>query len=1226
MCCSSLLFSGAFRTQPRNTTVREGANVVLKCEVLRVTGVVQWAKDGLLLGPHRSLPGYPRYSITGEQRRGQYHLMIEKATLGDDSPYECQVGPSETSQAIISRTAWIDVQIPPSQPYIEFETLEPWVAGKVYTVTCTAPDAKPAAEITLFKDGVELTDADSFTMSGSEDKLLNTQAEVRVMALSSDNGRQVACRAKNPALPGAIVSSKTMTVYFPPHPPVIIGLESEEVKAGTVLKLKCLSNGGNPLPMMHWKKNGEFLSRDWEEDIISWKAESILTMEVTPEDNHAVLECGSGNQVTPKPLAIRQTLTVFFEPSEVTVLGSFRVIEGQTLSLSCYTSSSNPPVQIRWWLGFKELNSTNVTMSDGEHGGMATMSNLTHTVSREENGLPLSCETFNKGTRFSSMKTNNLIVFYPPQKVWLDVPSEGIQLRSKTTVRLVCYSSGGSSTGSLTWLKNGKVVSHASRQVTSQRGVSRELSLVLQPSDNMAVYRCDATNEAKKALSAQTRLHVLFPAITVKISVKQETLRTGETAILECLCGSSNPKADIRWSLGSERLNGVDQASKKAEHGGVAFSSKLSLRLLFSHHGQKVTCQAFSPVLSEGVNSFYTLSVLFPPEFAPAQPELVGVVEDDEVTMPLMVSGNPDVSDCDWTFRGEKLVKERDPRYGWDEGFAMTIRNVTRRDGGKYAVDCTNEEGQSRVIITLDVSFAPSVRMKTDPVYVDVGGTADLLCVADANPIIPGMFSWKWLGEGEADLSSQNEDGDTGWLTLFEVTRSHAGWYQCTADNGIAPPATVEGQLIVQFKPQLKKGPQWSKVASRGDGVSKAEVVCQAEGVPKVHFTWAKNGAMMDLNNPRYLEQTVTEGVLHTSTLTILNVSALLDYATFTCTGRNSQGEDALDVQLLSTNRPDPPSDFRLVGVTHNSATLEWMPGFDGGLTQKFRVRYYWEGSTSYQYVDVFPPKATSFRVTSLLPATTYNFSVNALNNMGESSYADNNAVVTATTEKDPAAGEDPPTDDDSAPKGLYGLPIYLTVVLAVAGVALLFGFNSLGFFLFIKRTKGRSLAEGTGSGSAGKKSDGEGSTVSGSNRYASADQLINAMAQRTLLIESASETESSAYEAYGAESSHYYLPTEDFQPSLYTHLESLEGRYPVEPVGHEYEEVQDWRLHQDMVKFPLSPVSPRSAFPDQWRRRQVAASSSQDQRVDLKHGSTNYQRIETRLPDIPFELRGELV
>lgn len=35
--------------------------------------------------------------------------------------------------------------------------------------------------------------------------------------------------------------------------------------------------------------------------------------------------------------------------------------------------------------------------------------------------------------------------------------------------------------------------------------------------------------------------------------------------------------------------------------------------------------------------------------------------------------------------------------------------------------------------------------MKTDPVSVNLGETADLLCVADANPITFDMFSWKWM-------------------------------------------------------------------------------------------------------------------------------------------------------------------------------------------------------------------------------------------------------------------------------------------------------------------------------------------------------------------------------------------------------------------------------------------------------------------------------------------------
>lgn len=49
-------------------------------------------------------------------------------------------------------------------------------------------------------------------------------------------------------------------------------------------------------------------------------------------------------------------------------------------------------------------------------------------------------------------------------------------------------------------------------------------------------------------------------------------------------------------------------------------------------------------------------------------------------------------------------------------------------------------------------------------------------------------------------------------------------------------------------------------------------------------------------------------------------------------------------------------------------------------------------------YVDVVPPDTTTFTVTGLQPLTTYNFSVNALNAIGESGYADNGAVLIITT------------------------------------------------------------------------------------------------------------------------------------------------------------------------------------------------------------------------------------
>ncbi|XP_060753669.1 nephrin [Neoarius graeffei] len=1220
--CAGVCGQQAFRTEPRNVTVRAGATALLKCEVLRASGTVQWVKDGLLLGPHRSLPGHPRYTMTGDENRGQYHLQIEDVHLEDDSPYECQVGRSETSHPIVSRTVWINVQIPPSNPYIVLDLEEPWVEGEEYTVTCIAPDAKPAADVTFFKDGEELTDTSSFTMSGSEDKLLNTHTEVNIRPQRLDDGRPLLCRVKNPALSQALETKILMKVYFPPQAPVIEGLRSEEVNAGTLLRLVCLSYGGNPLATLHWTKNDEVLSTIWEMDTISHKASSTLVMQVKPEDNKAVLRCESVNQVSRSPMAITRTLSVLFEPSNVELSGSSEAIEGTEVNVCCSTSSSNPPVHIRWWLGFKELKTTVITITEGENGGMMTTSNLTHTVSREENGLLLTCEAFNKGTRFSSIQTKTLTVYYPPQKVWLEAPPEGTLLRSGMTIRLVCFSSGGNPTGHLTWLKNGNIVMVPSSHIQSERGVSREFLLTLQPSDNLATYRCNATNEAEKVISAETKLRVQFPAISLEIMVKETELRAGETITMDCLAGSSNPEVNISWSLGPISLLGKQNAATESVYGGMAVNSSMELPLSSDLHNSRITCQAFSAALSERVNTFYILNILFPPEFAEDQPNLVEVIEDDVATLPVKVSANPDDISCEWIIQGEKVLRDRDHRYHFPEDWNLEIWNVTRHDAGVYIVECSSAEGKNRTSVKLDVHYSPSVKMKMDPVHVNIGDTADLFCIADANPVTDGMFSWKWLGEGEVkELGEMSQDESTGLLTIYEVTRAQAGPYQCTANNGIAPPASVVGQLVVCFAPELQKGVQWRKVASRGDGTTDTDLVCQAEGVPRVQFSWAKNSIPVNFGNPRYLERTVKEGAIHTSTLTVVNVSAALDYAVFTCTARNSLGEDTLDIQLLSTNYPDPPSDLKLLRVSSNSVTLEWMPGFDGGLTQNFRVRYRWAGSSSYMYVDVFPPRSTVYTVSGLKPSTTYNFSVNAINSMGESSYADNGLILSVTTMgPDPVPGKPHPEDPER--KEVLAIPVYVIPILV--GIFLLV--NALGYFLLVRWKKKKSLKEGAGSFSEGKRSD-TGSSVS-------SREPINASAQRTLLINTSSEPDSSSvYESYGG-SNHYYYPTEAYSPALYTHLETpqrFDSRHITNPISHDYEEVRDLWPYQDLFGSNLPPATALNFIAD--GSGQVPASTYEQGRwfgatnLDPASGVNNsiaYRRRNNS--DLPFELRGELV
>ena len=60
--------------------------------VTNKVGVLQWTKDGFGLGVQRELPGFPRYSMVGDQQAGDFSLEISALAPEDDAVFQCQVG------------------------------------------------------------------------------------------------------------------------------------------------------------------------------------------------------------------------------------------------------------------------------------------------------------------------------------------------------------------------------------------------------------------------------------------------------------------------------------------------------------------------------------------------------------------------------------------------------------------------------------------------------------------------------------------------------------------------------------------------------------------------------------------------------------------------------------------------------------------------------------------------------------------------------------------------------------------------------------------------------------------------------------------------------------------------------------------------------------------------------------------------------------------------------
>ncbi|XP_053124103.1 nephrin isoform X2 [Hemicordylus capensis] len=1121
-------FQQAFRVQPDDRTVHEGETALLKCEVDNLSGIVQWVKDGLLLGPNPNIPRFPRYRMVGEPSKGVYNLQITRAQVEDHGCYECQVGASETSSGIISKHVLLMVLTSPKKPLIkEFEanSTVTWVAGLQYTVTCEVEEVRPAAKITFSMDDYEVpvmtsnvqytqscktdnpckpgADEDSSSSSGTSPKLCSTKGVLRVIPQSSDNQKWLLCRASNKVSLIPAVVGFTLNILFPPQPPVIEGYNGP-VKVKENLKLTCISVSGNPLAMLQWLKNGEVVSRKWETDDTNQLSRSVLPLILKMEDNMATVSCQASNRLLHLPMQASINLDVHFFPEEVKITGPSSIQENKSLSLSCSTSPSNPPMGLRWRLGWRELNATEVAFSESDHGGKISVSNLTYTALREDNDLSLICEAYNEAILFTKTATVTLRVYYPPQRIWIDAPPPEKRFRAGTIVKLTCFASGGNPLPRLDWyktsewIKGTRTVRDGISPGSSGSIVSKELILTMTPSDNMAIYRCNASSVSRTpALTAYTRLHVQFPPLDVTITATDKEVRRGQSLTLTCTSGTSNPASRLLWFLAGEkkemqppgyrwgssfsapregryhngrthtdsipavfRLNATDLGQKKAVYGGFNTSGKVTLVVSSADHGKRVECHAYSSVLSEAVNTFYQLTVLFPPEFSMEQLSKVSAMEHKAACLPLMVSASPPEITYRWSFLGKVLLTEGSPRHHLQENGSLEIWNVTRADAGKYRIRCENSEGHNETTIVLSVMYSPSIRSIGDPTYVDLGGTAEVVCQADAYPVREGMFQWKWLDDGEHSLSemgfNQSSEGLVGRLQIQKAQRTHAGVYECQVDNGIPPAASSTARLVVRYPPEIMKGPGQRKVAAVGDETSEATLQCHAQGIPRVQFSWAKNGIPLDDHHgSRYTVRTEHEDSWHTSTLTIAHVSAVLDYATFTCTATNDLGTDTLDIQLLSTSRPDPPKGLVVLRVGHTWLTLQWTPGFDGGRQQSFRVRYHWPGAPSFMYVDVFPPQSSIFTLRGLHPNTPYNVSVNARNVLGESDFADGGAglsVTTAERGREPVDGE-PETPFQPEPES-PALPFPLWLLGVLGGILIVSNLSFLGFLLYRRQTR----------------------------------------------------------------------------------------------------------------------------------------------------------------------------
>ncbi|XP_036669808.2 nephrin isoform X2 [Drosophila suzukii] len=976
-----------FRTTPHDLQVLEGAEAMMRCEVANVAGAVQWTKDGFALGFSAVIPGYPRYSVLGDRKQGIYNLRISNASINDDADYQCQVGPARLNSAIRAN-AKLTVISPPASIEIKGYSHNSKVEvreNQDLQLKCIVANAKPAAQIVWYRGNVEYKpEKREDNVEESTAKRFTTTSSLKLKPGPDDDYTEYTCQAKHKALSPDMPMRATvqLSVLYPPGPPYIEGYSpGETLRRGQTVELMCRSRGGNPPAQLIWYKNGSQIRMAYRTS--GRLSENIYTFTAEAGDNKARFRCEASNVMSQNPLKAEVELAVLFAPTHVTVMGPTEARVGDIVPLTCTTAPSNPPAEIKWMVGGRQVrNATSKTIVSPE-GGWTTTSNITATVEPNKRSLVVICHGLNMQLTENVVSTHTINVLYPPAPPLISGYMEGQIIPAGSVQKLLCVSSGGNPLATLTWYKNDKRINSVIR--AADKSVSAEITILANVSDNQAQYRCEASNSATEIpLFQSTTLSVHFAPETVKIRIEPEELRPGMEAAIICDSSSSNPPAKLSWWKDGIPIEGINNTSKPGLWGGTVSTLEFRVNVTQEMNGQVYTCQSANQALQRSVHEAVSLDVLYRPKFVPPPSSTAVGVEGESLQVSLQTQANPTPVAYKWTKDGATIPQDGEHRIFADGG-SLNFTRLHRDDAGIYSCSASNSQGKATLNITVVVEYGTTIKSVSENIIVNPGEDAMLSCSVEGKPLSDEHVKWERVGYDMTVKTSTTFANGTSYLHIKDAQRADVGNFRCVADNRVANPTNRDILLIVKFAPEIAKAPTLLRAAS-GTG-ERGRLPCRAQGSPKPQFIWRQEKKDLPINRTyKYeVEERKIDSLTYESTL-IVDKVAPADYGAYECVARNDLGEAVETVRLEITSPPDPPLSLNILNVTHDTVTVAWIPGFDGGLKASYRVRYRMVDREQYKYIDGLP-NSHKLTIGGLRMNTLYLFSVMSYNELGQSSY-----------------------------------------------------------------------------------------------------------------------------------------------------------------------------------------------------------------------------------------------
>ncbi|XP_071532986.1 uncharacterized protein [Panulirus ornatus] len=423
-----------------------------------------------------------------------------------------------------------------------------------------------------------------------------------------------------------------------------------------------------------------------------------LVLQSVQASDHAEYRCRVDFRSSPTR-NVRIQLEVIVPPKRIKILSAAGLeVSGvigpypvsASVALECQVDSGRPRPNVSWFHEEKLLDD----VIEVRRGEMTSNTLRLSSLTRDYLYRVLTCQASNSNLSVPLAATVTLDMSFPP----LDVRILGTveSLSEGERYAIVCESSGSRPTATITWWKDGLLMTDTKSQVFHEGNVSRS-TLYLTPTlaDHDAYISCRAKNPMVPAavLEDTRKLNVHYtPRLSLAAghNLDMEDIKEGDDVYFECGI-KANPRVfKVQW------FHNGDELTHNVSAGVIQSNQSLVLQRVTRPSSGQYTCSATN-LHGIGSSNAVQLSVKFAPLCREGQKVVYGGGKHEELNITCSVEAHPEPTSFRWAFNSSSEVVDIPSSKFWVVGNGKSQASYTPRthlDYGSLLCWANNDVGR----------------------------------------------------------------------------------------------------------------------------------------------------------------------------------------------------------------------------------------------------------------------------------------------------------------------------------------------------------------------------------------------------------------------------------------------------------------------------------------------------------------------------------------------------